>query len=137
MSFVLAFDFGLNSIGTAVGNTITRTVTPLRALKAKQGQPNEQELARLIKEWQPQSLVVGLPLNMDGTPMDITEKAQAFGSKLQQRFALKTEFVDERLTTKEAKAMIFEQGGFRALAKDKGAIDNLSAALILEEYFAR
>lgn len=136
MSFILAFDFGLNSVGTAVGNTITRTVQPLKALKAKQGRVNDTDLAALIKEWQPKLLVVGLPVAIDGKELSVTPQARRFGLQLQERFKLEVHFADERLTTKEAKAEIFAQGGFRALARGKGDIDNLSAALILESFLA-
>lgn len=135
MSFVLAFDFGLNSIGTALGNTITRTVRPLKAVRAKNGRADEEALAALIKEWQPSLLVVGLPLMMDGTEQPLTKKARGFAKLLHERFALEVNLVDERLSTKEAKELIFETGGFRALARDKGAVDNMSAAVILQEYF--
>ncbi|MBU3826903.1 MAG: Holliday junction resolvase RuvX [Candidatus Anaerobiospirillum merdipullorum] len=134
MSFILAFDFGLNSVGTAIGNTVTRTVRPLKALRAKQGKVADEALASLIKEWQPQLLVVGLPLNMDGSAMTVTPAAKRFAKRLEQSFKLPVELIDERLTTKEAKAMLFAQGGYRALAHGKGDIDNLSAALILETY---
>ncbi len=135
MSVILAFDFGVNSIGTAVGNTLTATVQPLKALRAKNGHIAEQELMALFAQWQPELLVVGLPLNMDGSAMNITPRARAFGRYLAAKSGLKVSFVDERLTTKEAKSMLFESGGFRRLARDKGGIDNLSAALILQTYF--
>lgn len=135
MSFVLGFDFGLNSIGTALGNTITRTVRPLKAVRAKNGRPDDKMLEDLIGQWQPSLLVVGLPLMMDGSEQPLTQRARGFAKMLHKRFSLEVKLVDERLSTKEAKELIFERGGFRALARDKGAVDNMSAAVILQEYF--
>ena len=135
MSFVLGFDFGLNSIGTALGNTITRTVRPLKAVRAKNGRPDDNALEDLVRQWQPSLLVVGLPLMMDGSEQPLTQRARGFAKMLNKRFAIEVKLVDERLSTKEAKELIFERGGFRALARDKGAVDNMSAAVILQEYF--
>ncbi len=135
MSFILAFDFGTNSIGTAVGNDVTCTVRPLKAIRARQGKADEKQLDDLIREWQPRLLVVGLPLMMDGSDQFITGLARHFAKELRRRYGLEVRLIDERLTTREAKQYIFEQGGFRALARDKGAVDSLSAALILQEYF--
>jgi len=64
---LLAFDFGTKSIGVAVGQRITGTARPLTALKANDGTPDWNLIERLLKEWQPDEAVVGLPLNMDGT----------------------------------------------------------------------
>ena len=135
MSFVLCFDFGVNHIGAAVGNTVTKSANPLKEIRAKDGIPNELELQKTVKDWQPCVFVVGLPLNMDGTEQLMTKRARKFGNRLKEKFRINVEFVDERLTSKEAKEQIFEQGGFRALAKDKGAIDSLAAVAILEQYF--
>ena len=71
---VLAFDYGLKSIGVAVGQSMTGTATMLKALKAQDGIPNWDLIEALIKEWQPQLLVVGLPLNMDGTEQPFTAR---------------------------------------------------------------
>ena len=136
MAFVLAFDFGLGHIGVASGNDRLKTASPVKALKAKDGIPNESEVLALIKEWQPKVFVVGLPLNMDGSFQPLTYKAKKFGNRLSQNYKIKVVFVDERLTSCEAKDEIFRQGGFRALAKDKGRVDCASAAAILEQCFS-
>ncbi len=135
MASVICFDFGLSHIGVAVGNTNLRTVSPQKALKATDGIPNADALSKLIKEWQPSTVVVGLPLNMDGSFQDLTFKAKKFGNRIAQNFKVKVEFVDERLSSVEAKEEIFSKGGFRALKKDKGRIDCAAAATILEQYF--
>lgn len=136
MAAIIAFDFGTGHIGVAVGNDVTKTVSPLKALKARDGIPNDLDIKNLLNEWRPQILVVGLPLNMDGTTQPLTFKAKKFGNRLAQNYKLKVVFIDERLTSCEAKDAIFSQGGFRALAKDKGRIDAAAAASILEQYFS-
>ncbi|WP_386689079.1 Holliday junction resolvase RuvX [Lonepinella sp. MS14437] len=130
---VLAFDFGTKSIGCAVGQSITGTAQALTAFKAQDGIPNWDAIEKLLKEWQPDRLVVGLPLNMDGTEQALTLRAQKFANRLHGRFGLPVELQDERLTTVDARAEIFQRGGFRAL--DKGKVDGISACLILESWF--
>ncbi|MDH2926131.1 Holliday junction resolvase RuvX [Lonepinella koalarum] len=130
---VLAFDFGTKSIGCAVGQSITGTAQALTAFKAQDGIPNWDAIEKLLKEWQPDRLVVGLPLNMDGTEQALTLRAKKFANRLHGRFGLPVELQDERLTTVDARAEIFQRGGFRAL--DKGKVDGISACLILESWF--
>ncbi|GLP97123.1 Holliday junction resolvase RuvX [Paraferrimonas sedimenticola] len=133
MSHCLGFDYGTKSIGIAVGQAITGSASPLAALKARDGIPNWDSIEAIIKEWQPQTLVVGLPLNMDGTEQPFTARAKKFGNRLHGRFGLPVEFQDERLTTADAKERLFELGGFKKL--QKGQIDSVSAVLILESFF--
>ncbi len=130
---ILAFDFGTNSIGCAVGQSITGTAQGLPAFKAQDGIPNWDSIAKVIGDWQPDLLVVGLPLNMDGTEQPLTQRAKKFANRLQGRFNLPVELHDERLTTVEARAEIFSRGGYRALKK--GKVDSISACLILESWF--
>lgn len=130
---VLAFDFGTKSIGCAVGQSITGTAQALPAFKAQDGLPNWSDIENCLKEWNPDVLVVGLPLNMDGTIQDLTLRAKKFANRLHGRFGITVELQDERLTTMEARSEIFERGGFRSLKKDK--VDGISACLILESWF--
>ena len=130
---VLAFDFGTKSIGCAVGQSITGTAQALPAFKAQDGIPNLSAIENCLKEWKPDVLVVGLPLNMDGTIQDLTLRAKKFANRLHGRFGITVELQDERLTTMEARSEIFERGGFRSLKKDK--VDGISACLILESWF--
>ncbi|WP_419692909.1 Holliday junction resolvase RuvX [Mannheimia haemolytica] len=130
---VIAFDFGTNSIGCAVGQSITGTAQGLTTFKAQDGIPNWEEIGKLLQDWKPDMLVVGLPLNMDGTEQPLTQRARKFANRLNGRFNLPVELQDERLTTVEAKAEIFSRGGYKALKKDK--VDYISACLILESWF--
>lgn len=130
---VIAFDFGTNSIGCAVGQSVTGTAQGLPAFKAQDGIPNWAAVETLLGEWQPDLLVVGLPLNMDGTEQPLTQRAKKFANRLHGRFNLPVVLHDERLTTVEAKAEIFARGGYRALKK--GKVDSISACLILESWF--
>lgn len=130
---LLAFDFGTRSIGVAIGQRITGTARPLAALKAQDGTPDWNAIARLLKEWQPETVIVGLPLNMDGTEQPLTARARNFANKIHGRFGVPITLHDERLSTVEARAGLFEHGGFRAL--NKGSVDSASAVVILESFF--
>lgn len=133
---VLAFDYGTKSIGVAVGQEITYSATPLTAVKAKDGIPNWDDIAKLLKEWQPDLVIVGLPLDLDGGELEsITPRAKKFANRMNGRFGCKVELHDERLSTVEAKAELFQQGGYKALTK--GNIDSQSAVVILESWFER
>lgn len=128
----LGFDYGTHSIGTAIGQNLTCSATPLPAVRAEYGEPDWKKIDELIKEWKPQILVVGLPLNMDGTDQKITELARNFARELENRYHLKCHLRDERLTTVSAREQLFNNGGYRALKK--GKVDSLSAVLILEAF---
>ena len=130
---LLAFDFGTKSIGVAIGQRITGTARPLTAIKAQDGTPDWKLIEKLLKEWQPDEVVVGLPLNMDGTEQPLTARASNFANKIHGRFGVKIQLHDERLSTVEARSGLFEQGGFRSLTK--GNVDSASAVIILESYF--
>lgn len=127
------FRFWHQSIGAAVGQRITGTARPLAALKANDGNPDWTLIERLLREWQPEAVIVGLPLNMDGTEQPLTARARKFANKIHGRFGVKIILHDERLSTVEARAGLFEHGGYRAL--NKGRIDSASAVVILESFF--
>ena len=129
---LMGFDFGTRSIGVATGQEVTGTASPLTSLKANEGIPDWVQLEKLLKEWQPDLLVVGLPLNMDGTEQEMTVRARKFGQRLHGRFGFQVEFKDERLTITDAKARLFEHGGYKALGKSR--VDAVSAQLILESW---
>ena len=117
----LAFDYGTKRVGVASGNGLTRSATPLRTVAAE-GDARFEALGRLIAEWQPDALVVGVPLHPDGAPHDNTARARRFARQLHGRFRLPVHEVDERYTTTEAHAM------------GAADVDAASAALILAQF---
>jgi putative holliday junction resolvase len=123
---VMAFDYGTRRVGVAVGNSITRAGQALKTIAALNADTLFQEIERLLIEWQPNQLVVGLPTHPDGAEHEMTAKSRRFGNQLQGRFNLPVNWVDERYSSV-------------VLEGDADMHDNLdahSAALILEQYFA-
>jgi putative holliday junction resolvase len=100
----LAFDFGTRRVGVAAGNSLLAQALPLTTIKAE-GEARFDAIAALLREWQPDALVVGVPVHPDGNPHENTLLAQRFGRQLQGRFGLTVHEVDERYTTTEALAM--------------------------------
>lgn len=130
---IMGIDFGTGSIGFAIGQTVTGTASPIGAVRAKDGTPDWAEVEKLLTEWQPNLVVVGLPLNMDGTEQEMTRRARKFANRLHGRFGVQVTTQDERLSTADAKAHLFASGGYRNLKK--GNVDAQSAVVILESYF--
>jgi putative Holliday junction resolvase len=123
---VMAFDYGTRRVGIAVGNSVSKTGQPLKTIAAPNIDILFQEIGNLITEWEPKSLVVGLPTHTDGTAHEMTGKAKRFGNQLNGRFGLPVVWVDERYTS-------------AVLEGDSQMRDNLdahSAVLILEQFFA-
>ena len=123
---MMAFDYGTRRVGVAVGNSITKAGQALKTIAAPSSDLLFQEIGRLLKEWQPDHLVVGRPVHPDGSPHEMTAKAVRFGNQLYGRFQLPVSWVDERYTS-------------AVLEGSSEMHDNLdahSAALILEQYFA-
>ena len=136
---ILAFDFGTRRIGVAVGNEMIASARPLEALPARDGIPDWERVSRLVEEWRPELFVVGLPLNMDGSESEMSARARKFGKRLYGRYGKPCEMVDERGSTREAKAIARETEGLRDARKsyrDDG-VDGIAAVLILESWFAR
>ncbi|MBD2839556.1 Holliday junction resolvase RuvX [Pseudomonas sp. JM0905a] len=134
LRLLLGFDYGTKQIGVAVGQAVTGQARELKVLKAQNGVPDWQQVEALVCEWQPDAMVVGLPLNMDGTPSDMSARAEKFARRLNGRFNLPVFTHDERLTTFEAKGHRLAQGqrdGYR----DR-PVDALAAALLLEGWLA-
>ena len=128
----LAFDYGQKYIGVAIGYSPLNIIKPLVQLISKNKKQLLDEVANLIKEYSPNKIIVGLPLNMDNTEQLITKQAKNFAAKIQNKFTITTVLIDERLTTTEAKEILFQKGGYKKLKKSN--IDNLSACIILESY---
>jgi putative Holliday junction resolvase len=130
---VMAFDFGTRRIGVATGQEMLGTGKPLAMLAARDGVPDWDQIGRLLKEWQPDRVLVGLPLNMDDTENDMCARARKFGKRLHGRFHVEVEMVDERLTSFEAKGDVMASGGSRDFGRD--GVDDRAAVLILETWF--
>lgn len=128
----LAFDFGYKRIGVAVGQGLTKTASPLETLQASKGVPNWEEVSKLVKHWRPKGLVVGLPTCIDGKEQYTTKASKVFAQQLVERFSLPVAMVDERLTTVEARARLFTQGGYRKIKQSQ--VDSVAAAIILEQW---
>ena len=130
---LLGFDFGTKRIGIAIGQEITGTVNPLTTVTAIKHKPDWNSISKIIAEWQPDLLVVGLPLHMDGTEQEMTQAARRFSNQLNGRYQIPIALVDERLSSNEAESILNEQTGFH----DKAQIDMISAQLILQSWMSQ
>ncbi|PLW70975.1 Holliday junction resolvase RuvX [Pseudohalioglobus lutimaris] len=131
----MAFDFGLRQIGVATGNTLLGTTQTLPILRAREGIPDWEAVDRLVAEWLPDLLVVGEPLNMDGSSSELSARANKFARRLHGRLGLKVEMVDERLSSFEAKQISRQQGHRGDYNRDP--IDSLAAELILQTWLGQ
>lgn len=131
-SIYLGFDFGYKRIGVAVGQEITSSARPLTTLFATQGVPEWAMIQKLIQEWRPEAFVVGLPTCIDDSEQYTTVAARNFGYQLKKRFLLPVHLVDERLSTVEARAQLFAEGGYRKIKNTQ--IDSVAACVILEQW---
>lgn len=103
MKTLLCFDYGSKRIGVAVGQTVTGTATPLQIINVYNNQPEWEKIQQLVNDWQPQALIVGVPVNMDDSRQEMTVAAERFVRQLEGRFHLPVFGIDERLSTFEAK----------------------------------
>lgn len=137
---LLGFDYGLKRIGVAVGQELTGTATALVTIRAIDGKPDWEAITRLIEQWKPDELVVGLPLNMDGTFHELSYKAQRFGNQLHGRYNLRAHFMDERLSSLEAERHLKSSRQTPKKNKKKSGkiqkadIDKIAAKVILESW---
>ena len=120
-SSFLAFDFGTRRIGVATGNTLTGSAEPLRTVGAG-GEAAFDAIGRLVDEWRPDALVVGVPVHPDGAAHENTRRARRFARQLHGRFHLPVHEVDERYSTTEARA------------EGRRDLDAAAAAIILEQF---
>jgi putative Holliday junction resolvase len=125
-SVLLGFDYGTLRIGVAVGETVTGRARPLALVPVRRNRPDWAAVTRLIDEWRPGRLVVGLPLTLDGEEQPASAGARRFGRQLEGRYRLPVELVDERLTTRAAREELAVTGRWRDPA------DPVAAQLILE-----
>lgn len=133
MGTVLAFDFGEKRIGVATGETLLGSAHPLTVIRAESNDERFAAIGKLIAEWRPEQLVVGLPTHVDGTPHEMTRLARKFAERLKKRFDLPVFMADERLSSLDAEARLRETG--RNAKSAKPLLDAVAAQLILQTWF--
>ena len=126
---IVAFDFGEKKIGVAVGQTSTYTSSPLQVIFNNHDKVNWNEISILLEEWKPELILVGKPLNMDGTDSEIMKKVDAFYKKLESLYDAKFEYIDERLTTFEARDILKEN--------NVETVDANAAKILIDNWFNR
>ena len=132
--YILGFDFGLRRIGVAIGQTATHTASSLETVDHRR-EPDWIAITRLVKEWKPAILLVGLPHGPDGEETDMSKAARRFGTALQKRFSLKVAYADERLSSRAAEDRFVEmRASGRARRKDANQLDAMAAQIILENW---
>ncbi len=127
---LLGFDYGTQRIGVAVGQELTGTATALCTVRATDGKPDWEAITRLIEQWQPDEVVVGLPLNMDNSESELSRRAQRFGNQLHGRYNLRAHLMDERLSSLQAEEEL--KGKSRKI--QAADIDKVAAKIILESW---
>lgn len=128
----LGFDFGYKRIGVAVGQALTCSASPLSTLNATLGVPDWTLVQALVNQWRPVAMIVGLPTCLDGTEQYTTAASRGFARQLRKRFLLPVHLVDERLSTVQARAHLFEEGGYRNIKRTE--VDSIAACIILEQW---
>jgi putative Holliday junction resolvase len=136
---LLGFDYGTKHIGVAVGQELTGTSTPLTTLPSRNTNPDWETITRLIRDWRPAALVVGIPLNMDGTEQPMTQAARRFARQLEGRYRLPVHLADERLSSVEAGQLLHERdaGAGTRRARRRRELDEVAAHLILQTYLSQ
>ncbi len=130
---IIALDIGDARIGVAVSDASRLIATPIDTIYRVGYGPDVRKVVEICQRYDTTQVLSGWPLNMDGTEQPLTARARNFANKIHGRFGVQITLHDERLSTVEARAGLFEQGGFRAL--NKGSVDSASAVIILESYF--
>lgn len=136
-TLILALDFGVKKMGMALGNSLTQDARPFDILAMNNGQPDWDNLLGIIQTWNIDVVLVGLPLNMDGTDSMLTKRANKFARRLSHRLGerhipTKVFLYDERLSSQEAKSLVWERGW---ITDEKQPIDDVAACLLLDGYF--
>lgn len=132
--FLIGFDFGIKNIGVAIGQNYTKTANVLKSIRVIKGIPDWKLISTLLLEWKPSVIIVGNPLNMNGTKQKITRKVENFVCSIKSKFNIPVYLHDERLSTVEAKSLLFKKNGYKSLTKNN--IDSLSAVIILESWLS-
>ena len=130
---IMAFDFGTQKTGMAVGSSLIESATPLALFPMKDGIPNWDELLKIVKQHQPNLFLIGLPLNMDDSESELSTRARKFARRLRHQTNIETLMVDERLTTREARD---ELDHYQAQGRGKKlSADSIAAALFIESWY--
>ena len=134
---VLAFDFGLRRIGVACGDSVSRNTSALETVPAGPKGPRWELIAAMMRDWQPDMAVVGLPYNVDGSENDMTGAARSFAAELARRFGVEVVMVDERYSSLEAASRLqaARESGLRRRRVAKSDVDAAAARVILERWF--
>ena len=132
-STVLCFDFGEQRIGVAVGEHLLATASPLLTIDNESNEVRFEAISKIVKEWQPKLLVVGLPLSVDGAETSVTQLSKKFARRLNGRFNLPVMLIDERYSSVEASDLL-NQSGIKGRAQ-KEMLDQVAAQTILQSYF--
>ena len=132
-STALCFDFGEQRIGIAVGEHLLASANPLTTIDNESNEVRFEIITKLVKEWQPKLLIVGLPLSLDGTETAITQLCKKFARRLNGRFNIPVMMIDERYSSVEASDML-NQTGVKGRAQ-KAMLDQVAAQTILQSYF--
>lgn len=130
---IMAFDFGTQKMGMAVGQSMIESASPLALFPMKDGIPDWNQLLKIVKQHQPTLFLIGLPLNMDDTESELSARARKFARRLRHQTNIETLMVDERLTTREARSEL-EQYQSQGRGK-KLAADSIAAALFIESWY--
>ena len=136
---ILAFDYGTRRIGVASGNTMSRIAQTLCTLECKQLQTPWAEIEKLLRDYLPSQLIVGLPYNDDGTPTGMTASAQAFANELAERSKLPVALVDERHSSREAERELayLRRTGVKTRRVTHADVDMMAAKVVLERWFSQ
>ncbi|HEY0940740.1 MAG TPA: Holliday junction resolvase RuvX [Steroidobacter sp.] len=133
---ILAFDYGTRRIGVASGDTLTRTARALTTLERNNEVIPWSAIDKLVREYQPAQLVVGLPWNMDGTPTLLTESSRTFAAELKARYNMPVALVDERLSSREAESQLRDAraSGLKKRRNTHADVDMIAARILLEQW---
>lgn len=138
MAVVIAFDFGLKRTGVAIGNTVIGSATPECTLISKDELPDWDGISKLFKEWQPSQIVVGMPIELDGTENPLKKRIDRFCNQIQGRYNIDVEQENEQFTSIEAAQrlkQLRQSGRKQKISKDE--VDKIAAAIILENWMQR
>ena len=124
---IIAFDYGEKKIGVAVGQTSTNTSSPLQIIFNKDNKTNWISISSLLDEWKPDLILIGKPLNMDGSESEMMKKINKFYIKLKSIYDADIEFVDERLTTFEAREILKDE--------KQDNVDAHAAKILIDNWF--